>query len=444
MSAATLDSWMAARMGLATPLTRPAIDAWRLARLNETLAHARAASPFYRARGDWLAGPLASIEDLARLPFTTAADLLANDPPLLALSQSAIARVVTLETSGTSGPPKRLHFTPDDLESTVNFFHQGMALFTRSGDCVAIAFPGRNPGGIAAGLAVALRRLGAEPTAAPAPNDPVALAGWLRDARPDVVAGPPIPPLAAARVAANDGGAPIRARAVLLSSDHVADSVARALSAAWGAEIFRHWGMTETGYGGAVDCGLHCGCHLREDELLVEIVDPASGAPASAGALGEIVVSTLRRRGTPLLRYRTGDLARLIEAPCACGSALKRLDGFAGRVGAAAPLASGGVLTLPRLDEILFALDAISDFAAVVDVGAPATLRLSIAAPAPLRVVATLEAARARLAEDSVIGAALRAGVLRVEAAFADVEAFSSGAKRQLAIREAASCAQCC
>jgi phenylacetate-coenzyme A ligase PaaK-like adenylate-forming protein len=440
----TLDPWTAARMGLAAPLTREAIDAWQLARLNETIAHARAASPFYRARRDWTDGPLARIEDLARLPFTTAADLRANDPPLLALSQGAIARVVTLETSGTSGSPKRLHFTPDDLEATVDFFHHGMALFARSGDRAAIAFPGRHAGGVAAGLAVALRRHGVAPDVAPSPLDPVALAAWLRDERPDVVAGPPVPLLAAARVAANDGGAPIRVRAVLLSSDHVADSLARALAVAWGAEVFRHWGMTETGYGGAVDCAFHCGCHLREDALLVEIVDPASGAPAPAGTLGEIVISTLRRRGAPLLRYRTGDLARMTAAPCACGSALKRLDGFAGRVGAGAPLASGGELTLPRLDEALFALEAVSDFAAVVEVGALATLTLSIVAPVPLRVAATLEAVRRRIAEDPVLGAASRAGALRVEAAFADVTAFSSGAKRQLAIREAAPCAQCC
>ena len=444
MSAATLDPWMAARMGLAVPLSREAIAAWQLARLNEMIAHARAASPFYRARRDWTDGPLVRIEDLARLPFTTAADLLANDPPLLALSQSAIARVVTLETSGTSGPPKRLHFTPDDLESTVDFFQHGMAVLARPGDRAAIAFPGQHPGGVAAGLAVALRRLGAAPVVAPSPFDPTALAAWLRDVRPDVVAGPPVPLLAAARVAASDGGAPIRARAVLLSSDHVAESLARALAAAWSAEVFRHWGMTETGYGGAVDCAFHCGCHLREDELLVEVVDPVTGAPAPVGALGEIVISTLRRRGAPLLRYRTGDLARLVEAPCGCGSALKRLDGFAGRVGAGAPLSSGGELTLPRLDEALFALEAVSDFAAVIEVGAPATLTLSIAAPAPLRVAATLELARARLAEDPVVSAALRAGVLRVEAAFADVAAFAPRAKRRLAIRETARCAQCC
>lgn len=444
MSAATLDGWMATRMGLAAPLTREGIAAWQLARLNETIAHARAASPFYRARQDWPSGVLVRLDDVARLPFTTAADLLAGDPPLLALSQSEIARVVTLETSGTSGAPKRLHFTADDLEATVEFFRHGMGLFARPDDRVAVAFPGRHPGGVAAGLAVALRRLGAEPLVAPAPFDPLALAAWLRALQPDVVAGPPVPLLAAARVAANDGGRPIRVRAALLSSDHIAESLARGLAKAWGAEIFRHWGMTETGYGGAVDCACHCGCHLREDELLVEVVDPETGAPAPSGALGEIVVSTLRRRAAPLLRYRTGDLARLVEGPCACGSALRRLDGFSGRLGASAPIAGVGELTLPRLDEALFAVEAVSDFVAAVESGAPPTLALSIAAPAPLRVAATLAAVHARLAEDAVIDAALRAGTLRIEAAFADVVGFAFGAKRRLTIREAMRCAQHC
>ena len=108
---------------------------------------------------------------------------------------------------------------------------------------------------------------------------------------------------------------------------------ARSIGAAFGAEIFQHWGMTETGYGGAVDCAGHCGCHLRENELWVEVVDVDSGAPAPAGAVGEVVVTTLRRRAVPLIRYRTGDLARLVEEPCRCGSILARLDGFAGRVG---------------------------------------------------------------------------------------------------------------
>ena len=300
-----------------------------------------------------------------------------------------------------------------------------MALFTRPGDRVAIAFPGRSPGGVSAGLAAALRRLDAIPLVAPSSLNPDALAAWLRDERPDVVAGPPVPLLAAARAATHDGGARIRARAVLLSSDHVAASLARSLQPATsGAQVFHHWGMTETGCGGAVDCSHHCGCHLREDELLVEVVDPKTGAPAPAGVVGEVVVSTIRRRGAPLLRYRTGDLALLVDQPCACGSTLRRLDGFAGRIGGGAPLATGGESTLPQLDESLFAVEAISDFVAVVETGDPLTLKLSIASPSPLRVAATLAAVHARLAEDPVVGRALRAGRLRIEAGFCDTPHF--------------------
>jgi len=440
----TLDSWMAARMGLETPLTRGVIAGWQLARLNETIAHASAASPFYRLRSAAMKRPLATLADLARLPFTTAGDLAANDPPLLALSQSEVARVITLQSSGTSGAPKRLHFTADELESTVDFFHRGMALFTSPGDRVAIAFPADRAGGVAAGLAVALRRLGAEPIVAPTPFDPPALAAWLRAERPDVVAGPPVPLLAAARFAAHGDGAPIRLRAALLSSDHIAGAVARGLADACGAEVFRHWGMTETGFGGAVDCAFHRGCHLREDELLVEIVDPRSGGTALAGELGEIVVSTLRRRGAPLIRYRTGDLARLVEEPCGCGSALRRLDGFIGRAGDGAALASGGAVTLPQLDEALFEVAAVCDFAAVVELGSPPTLCLSIVTPSARRGPETLDAVRGRLAAAPGIGAALRAGALRVEVGFADVLGSFSIGKRRLTIKDSQSFAFCC
>ncbi len=440
----TLDGWMAERLGLAGPLTRKALTAWRTDRLREAVAYARTASPFYRARRDGPEVEIATPEDLARLPFTTPADLSRADPPFLAVSQGDVARVVTLPSSGTSGPPKRIHFSPEDREATIDFFAHGMGLFTHRGDRVAVTFPGGGAGGIVDGLALALARLGADCRRAPSPFDPVALAAWLRAERPDVVVGPPVPLLAAARVAACDGGARLGARALLLSSDHVAPSLARSIGAAFGAEIFRHWGMTETGYGGAVDCAGHCGCHLRENELWVEVVDVDSGAAVPAGAVGEVVVTTLRRRAVPLIRYRTGDLARLVDEPCRCGSILARLDGFAGRVDDAAILPGGAALSLPRLDEALFAVPAVTDFVAAYDEGPPATLSLSVAAPPALRDPATLKTMRARLAEDPVLGASMRESRLRVELSFADAILFPREGKRRLMKREAALCARCC
>ena len=101
-------------------------------------------------------------------------------------------------------------------------------------------------------------------------------------------------------------------------------------------------------------------------------------------------------------------------------------------------------MTLPRLDEALFAVDGVCDFAAVVDIGAPPTLRLTVVAPPSMRIGATLAAIRARLAEDSVIARALDAGALALEIAFADGLTASSGGKRKLAITEAAQCALRC
>jgi phenylacetate-coenzyme A ligase PaaK-like adenylate-forming protein len=444
MTCVQLDAWVAERTGLPSPFTRQDLDAWQLARLRETIAYARATSPFYRSCRDWPGSEIASLEDLTRLPFTEQADLARADPPLLALSQNAIARTVTLETSGTDGPPKRLHFTAEDLEATIDFFHHGMAMLTRPGDVAAIAFPASRAGGISEGLAIALRRLGAIPRRAPVSSGTAEFVAWLRAAKPDVIAGPPVPLLAAARAAASDGGVPLRVRAMLLSSDYVANSLARAIAMACGAEVFEHWGMTETGFGGAVDCAYHVGCHLRENELFVEVIDPETGEPVQPGTLGEAVVSTLRRRSVPLLRYRTGDLVRLIEEPCPCGSVLRRLGSFSGRAGASVTLPGAGELTLPLLDEALFAIEAVTDFTATVQKGTPAALRLSIAAPAAMRTPAVLDAVHARLAAAPIAGEALKSGALRVEASLADAVIFRHGAKRQLKIEENAPCAPCC
>ena len=99
---------------------------------------------------------------------------------------------------------------------------------------------------------------------------------------------------------------------ILLSGDYVPESVCRELKTVWETEVFHHWGMTETGYGGAVECGAHAGGHLRHGDLYLEIVDPKTGKPVPAGSYGELVLTTFARRGMPLIRYRTGDIGRLL------------------------------------------------------------------------------------------------------------------------------------
>jgi phenylacetate-coenzyme A ligase PaaK-like adenylate-forming protein len=186
--------------------------------------------------------------------------------------------------------------------------------------------------------------------------------------------------LAVARHGAVSGQPPIRIKRVLLSADHAADSVRRSLAELWDCEIFEHYGMTEMGLGGGVDCSAHAGYHMRENELLIEVINPANGESVAEGQIGEVVFTTLTRRGMPLIRYRTGDLSRLLPGTCACGSPLARLERLHSRVGGGIQLDGAGQLSIAMLDECLFDIDGVADFNAVYRYGMPPRLDVEVTA----------------------------------------------------------------
>ena len=99
------------------------------------------------------------------------------------------------------------------------------------------------------------------------------------------------------------------------------------IESAWGARVIDHWGMTELGPI-AVECVEGPGgMHVLEGECVVEIVDPDTLETVPPGVQGELLVTTLRRTGSPVLRYRTGDLVVADPEPCPCGRSLLRLKG---------------------------------------------------------------------------------------------------------------------
>jgi phenylacetate-coenzyme A ligase PaaK-like adenylate-forming protein len=157
-----------------------------------------------------------------------------------------------------------------------------------------------------------------------------------------------------------------RIKSVLLSADHVPQAIVREIERVWGCPVFNHYGMTEMGLGGAVDCRARSGYHIREADLYVEIIDPATGLPVPDGVQGEVIFTTLTRSGMPLIRYRTGDLSRIIPAPCPCGTVLKRLAWVRGRLAGRVRLGDGHLLGMADLDVALFSLPGLLDFQAVV------------------------------------------------------------------------------
>lgn len=305
-------------------LTRRLIEGYQLARLRETFQYARENSPFYQEKYRGL--DFDSFQTFRQLPFTTPEELKSKGLDWLCVPQSEISRIVTLDTSGTTGAPKRVYFTEEDQELTVDYFHHGMQLLVTEKDTVMILMPCRMPGSIGDLLKRGLERffVKAVPYGLPAPG----LDDWetiLERMEAEQVTCVVALATHLAVLAEKAKAKNIPIHTVLLSAEYVSEESRNAISAAWGCRIFEHYGMTEMGLGGAVSCSVLEGYHLRESDLYVEIVDER-GNTLPDGEYGEVVFSTLTRKGMPFLRYKTGDVSRWMTAPCSCGSILRRLD----------------------------------------------------------------------------------------------------------------------
>ena len=125
------------------PFNRDAIEAYQLKQLKKTLFYVKDKSKFYANQLRNL--DVESIQNLddfsAQVPFTYPEDLARESWSFLCLAQHEIARIITIRTSGTK-EEKRIFFTKQDLERTIDFFHHGMAYLIRPGQKVLVLMPG--------------------------------------------------------------------------------------------------------------------------------------------------------------------------------------------------------------------------------------------------------------------------------------------------------------
>ncbi|WP_319543279.1 DVU_1553 family AMP-dependent CoA ligase [uncultured Pseudodesulfovibrio sp.] len=364
MDLPALDQWLVRRMKWRknAPPTARDIRQWQLARLRDLVTHAQVNSPFYARH---LAGidalDIQSVEAYSRLPMMTSEDIRAGGEHLLCVSQDEIARVVTLTTSGTTGQPKRIFHTAEDLDATVDYFGWGMRNLVESGQTALVLMPGDRPGGVGRLLIDALDRIGVRAVTHGVMDDvDSALDQCLaEDARCIVGSSAHVNMLANAW---EKRRLPFgRIQSVLLCWDAAPNAVAFTVERIFGCRVLCHWGMIETGLGGAVECAPHSGMHLRETDVFMEIVDPETGTALPEGLFGEMVVSTPLRLGMPLIRYRTGDMGRIIPDLCDCKSPLRRLDTQIFRREDGVTVGAG-LLTLRELNEVLYGVPGLEDF----------------------------------------------------------------------------------
>ncbi len=315
--------------------TREELENLQIEGLKWTVDHAYSGSAFYRARmEDYGVKPedIRSLDDLRKLPFTTADDLKEGYPfPLLSVPFENVVRIHA--SSGTTGKRKVLCYTRKDVEDWTRFFARcyEMADLTRE-DRVQIAV---GYGVWTAGISF---QMGCEAFGAMAiPAGPGNLdmqCQFLVDFQSTVMCCTASMGLLLAEEVNRRGlQEKISLKKMIFGSERSSEAMRQRIQELLSLEhMFDIPGMTELyGPGTGLDCVHHTGIHYWADYYILEILDPDTLKPVPEGEIGEMVVTTLKKEAAPLIRYRTRDLTRLVAGDCPCGSVLPRHDRLLGR-----------------------------------------------------------------------------------------------------------------
>ncbi|MGC3959675.1 MAG: AMP-binding protein [Verrucomicrobiota bacterium] len=320
-----------------------AIEATQLELLRELVAELIPANKFYtqKLQDAGVGFDVGSLADFSvRFPLTTKAELVADQqayPPYGTNLTYPLNRYTRFhQTSGTSGHPMRWLDTPESWDAMIESWSEVFrAAGVQAGDRVMFAFSFGPFLGFWLAFEAA-ERLGCLCL----PGGGLSSAARLRvmrDNQANILCCTPTYAMRLAEVATTER---IEIHSLGIKTIIVAGEPGGSIPATrakleslWpGTRIFDHHGMTEVGPV-THECPTQPGAlHVIESAYLAEIVDPATGQPAPHG---ELILTTLTRTGSPLLRYRTGDLVKCESrgAACECGrSSLRLMGGILGRV----------------------------------------------------------------------------------------------------------------
>jgi phenylacetate-coenzyme A ligase PaaK-like adenylate-forming protein len=315
-------------------MSRDELQALQLSRLQHTVRHAYESVPLYHRKfADAGVHPddIRSLDDVAKLPFTTKADLRETYPfGMFAVPMSRVARIHA--SSGTTGRPTVVGYTQHDLGNWAHLIARSLrASGVRPGMLVHNAYGyGLFTGGM--GFHLGAMRLGA--TVVPASGGMTQRQLTLiEDLKPKVLTCTPSYAVTLGEAARAEGRDVSSLRAGILGAEPWSEPLRAQIESLLPVKALDVYGLSEViGPGVATEClEAQSGLHVNEDHFLVESVDIDSGEPVPDGEPGELVFTTLTKQALPLLRYRTGDLASLTRGRCDCGRTLVRMSKVLGR-----------------------------------------------------------------------------------------------------------------
>lgn len=306
-------------------------------------------------------------EDFEKLPFTDKNDLREAYP--LGLQTVPDEEVVRIHSSsGTTGTPVIIPYTAQDVEDWTVMFKRCYEMAGVTDKDIIHITPGYGLWTAGIGFQSGAERLGAM-TIPMGPGNTDKQLKMMIDLKSTVLcATSSYALLLAEEISKRDLNDQIHLKKGIIGSERWGEKMRKRIANELGVELYDIYGLTEIyGPGIGINCEYESGMHLWDDYLYFEIIDPKTGEVLPDGEVGELVITTLKKEGAPLIRYRTHDLTRIIPGACECGSKYPRIDILVGRTDDMVKVK--GVNIFPsQIDEVLAKIDgASSEYQFMID-----------------------------------------------------------------------------
>lgn len=341
-------------------MSREEIEQLQLERLQATLNRVYKSVPCYRGKFNELAivpEDVASLTDLAKLPFTTKEDLRLNYPyGMFAVPLREVVRIHS--SSGTTGKPTVVGYTKNDLKMWSNLVARIMtAAGVTHDDVVQIAFGyGMFTG--AFGLHYGSEAIGAAVIPMSGGNSEKQIM-IMQDYKSTALVCTPSYAISLADIIEKQGIDPhtLSLKVGLFGGEPWSEALRYEIESRLMISATDNYGLSEIiGPGVAGECRHKCGMHISEDAFIAEIIDPETCKVLPPGSVGELVLTTISKEAFPMIRYRTRDITSLDYSSCQCGRTMVRMKKTMGR--SDDMLIIKGVNVFPsQIEEVLVAIE---------------------------------------------------------------------------------------
>ena len=300
-----------------------------LEKIRASIRHAMEGGAFYAQRFAGInADDIRTEADFRKLPFTDKGDLRGAYP--LGLQAEQVVRIHS--SSGTTGTPVIIPYTAQDVTDWAIMFERcyRVAGITNL-DRIQVT-PGYGLWTAGIGFQNGAERLGAM-VIPMGPGNTEKQLRMMVDLKSTVLCATSSYALLLAEEIERRGiKDQIHLKKGVIGSERWGEKMRRRIAGELGVQLYDIYGLTEIyGPGIAISCDYEDGMHYWDDYVYCEVIDPKTGENVPDGTMGELVITTLRKQGAPLIRYRTHDLSRILTGSCPCGCPYPRIDTILGR-----------------------------------------------------------------------------------------------------------------